>query len=290
VKSEQRFQPLASRCIVCNHDQVTIFDHGLVLGEFSAVLASCDSCGQEWFDAPEAWLAEAYASPIANTDTGIVSRSLRIHRAISSFLSISNIPGKVLDWGSGSGLLTRLLRDDGHECYGFEPYTSPVLAGGFTWKKEQDAYSHGPYRAIIAIEVVEHLANPQKFFATALSATDTLIFSTELVDKARNGRDWWYYSRETGQHIAFYTQKSLAHLASLNSCKYASSRNKSLHIITNKPSDLRLFSWLAGSRRALLSYPFAQIFGNVNGRRSLMMSDHLAAKQILHAAQARRSE
>jgi hypothetical protein len=283
-------QSRTSRCIVCGHDQLTILDDGLVLGKFSAALTCCDSCGQEWFDAPQAWLTEAYASPIANTDTGIVSRSLSVHRVISSFLSISNISGKILDWGSGSGLLTRLLRDDGHDCYGLEPYTSPVLAEGFTWKKAEDAYSHEPYRAIIAIEVVEHLVNPQEFFAAALSATDTLIFSTELVDNSRHDPNWWYYSRETGQHIAFYTQKSLGHLADQNSCKYASSRNKSLHIITSRPADLRLFRWLAGSRRTGLSYPFAQVLGKLKGRRSLIMSDYLAAKQALRSAQARRSE
>jgi hypothetical protein len=235
-------------------------------------------------------MAEAYSSPIANTDTGIVSRSLSVHRIVSSFLSISHISGKVLDWGSGSGLLTRLLRDDGHECYGLEPYTAPVLAGGFTWKNHLDAYAQGPYRAIIAIEVVEHLANPREFFRTALSNTDALIFSTELVDRGRHGKDWWYYSRETGQHIAFYTEKSLAYLADLNGCKYASSRNKSFHIITRNPVDFRLFSWLTGGRRARLIYPLAQMLCKLRGRRSLTMADHLAAKQALRSAQAKRSE
>lgn len=290
MTSKQVLSPLDSRCIVCDHDQVRIVDRGLVLGKFSAVLLSCDSCGQEWFCAPEVWLAEAYASPIANTDTGIVSRSLSIHRVISSFLTIGHISGKVLDWGSGSGLLTRLLRDDGHDCYGLEPYASPVLAGGFTWKKQLDAYTQGPYRVIIAIEVVEHLVNPQEFFGTALSNTDTLIFSTELVDRASHGNEWRYYSRETGQHIAFYTEKSLAYLADLNSCKYASSRDKGLHIITRKPSDLRLFSWLAGSKRALVAYPIAQISAKLRGKRSLIMEDHLAAKQALRISQVNRSE
>jgi len=275
---------------VCNNGQLTIVDNGLVLGKFAAVLVSCNSCGQEWFDSPEAWLAEAYASSIANTDTGIVARSLGIHRIISSFLTISNLSGKVLDWGSGSGLLTRLLRDDGHDCYGLEPYTPPVLAGGFTWESQLEAFAQAPYRAIIAIEVVEHLPNPQEFFSAALSITDTLIFSTELVDRSRHGEDWWYYSRETGQHITFYTRASLARLAFLSSCKYASSRNKRVHVVTRRPADLRLFSCLCGHRRSLITYPFAQILGKLRGRRSLIMADHLAAKQTICSTQANRSE
>lgn len=290
MTSKLGFKQHPSRCIVCNNDQVTIVDNGFVLGKFPAVLVSCNSCGQEWFDAPKVWLAEAYASSIANTDTGIVARSLGIHKIISSFLTIRGLSGKVLDWGSGSGLLTRLLRDDGHNCYGFEPYTAPVLAGGFTWKKQADVYAQGPYQAIIAIEVVEHLDSPQEFFNAALSNTDILIFSTELVDRAKNGSEWWYYSRETGQHISFYTRNSLAYLANLNACKYASSINNALHIITRKSADLRLFRCLAGQRRSRITYPLAQILGKLRGRRSLIMADHLAAKQALLSAQANRCE
>jgi len=278
------------RCIVCENHRVAVVDNGFVLGKFPATLLSCHSCGHEWFAAPEAWLAEAYSTSIANTDTGIVARSLGIHRIISSFLTLSALSGKVLDWGSGSGLLTRLLRDDGHDCYGLEPYTQPVLAGGVTCKNQVDALAQAPYRAVIAIELVEHLPNPQEFFSTALLSTDTLVFSTELVDRAKHGKDWWYYSRETGQHISFYTSKSLAYLAHQNGCKYASSRNKSLHIITRKYRDLRLFSWLAGLRRSRIIYPAAQMLGKLRGRRSLIMADHLAAKHALCSAQAKRSE
>lgn len=290
MTSKSGFQRHPSSCIVCSNDQVKIVDNGLVLGKFPAVLVCCNGCGQEWFVSPEDWLAEAYSSSIANTDTGIVARSLGIHRIISSFLTIGDLSGKVLDWGSGSGLLARLLRDDGHDCYGLEPYTPPVLAGGFTWKNQVDALAQAPYRAVIAIEVVEHLPNPQEFFSTSLSSTDTLIFSTELVDRSRRGGDWWYYSRETGQHITFYTEPSLSCLAHLNGCKYASSRDKRLHIMSRQPAHIRLFRWLSGQRRAQIAYPAAQILGKLRGRHSLVMVDHLAAKQALRSAQAKRFE
>lgn len=290
VTSKSGFQQYPSSCIVCSNDQVKIVDNGLVLGKFPAVLVCCNGCGQEWFVAPEAWLAEAYSSPIANTDTGIVARSLSIHKIISSFLTIGGLSGKVLDWGSGSGLLTRLLRDDGHDCYGLEPYTSPVLAGGFTWKNQEAALAQAPYRVVFAIEVVEHLPNLQEFFSAALSNTDTLIFSTEVVERSKRGRDWWYYSRDTGQHVTFYTETSLACLARLNGCNYASSRDKRLHIITRRPVLLRLFRWLSGHRRAQIVYPVAQIVGKLRGRHSLVMSDHLAAKQALLSAHSKRSE
>ena len=269
------------KCPICSQGPATVYRDEFILGKFSAALNSCENCGHEWFHAPEVWLPEAYSSPIANTDTGIASRSLNLCRIISSFLSVSNISGKILDWGSGSGLLTRLLRDDGHDCYGLEPFTDPVLAKGYTYNNQQEAYSNGPYRAIIAVEVVEHLVRPSEFFKAALSNTDTLIFSTELVDRVRYGNEWWYYSKETGQHISFYTEKSLALLAGQNTCRYASARNKSLHIITRKPSDLRLFSWLAGSRRSHIIYPLSKVLWKLKGKHSLIRADHLAAKHAL---------
>ena len=268
-------------CRVCNCDQVSVLGQRLILGKYLTELISCSRCGFEWFDSPETWLSDAYALPIANTDTGIVSRTLNVHKVISSFLSFIGLTGKILDWGSGSGLLTRLLRDDGYECYGFEPFTQPILAGGYTFNQQQEALSQGPYRAIVAIEVVEHLIDPQEFFRTALLHTDTLIFSTELVDKSRYGSDWWYYSIETGQHISFYSNQSLAFLADLNNCVYVSSKNMSLHILTRSAKDLRLFGWLAGSRRARIIYPLAHSLGRFTGRRSLVMADHITAKQAL---------
>jgi hypothetical protein len=40
------------------------------------------------------------------------------------------------------------------------------------------------------------------------------MFSTLLVpEPAPKLEDWWYYGLEHGQHIAFYTRKSLAVLA-----------------------------------------------------------------------------
>lgn len=272
-------------CIVCSQQVVVASEEQIILQKYSTKLNVCSDCGHEWFEDPAIWLAEAYSSPIAFTDTGIVARSLNIHRVVSSFLGISSIPGKVLDWGSGSGLLVRLLRDDGHDCYGLEPYTVPVLAAGHTYNEEKTVLAEHSYRAIVAIEVVEHLVEPAVFFKKALAHTDTLIFSTELVNRAKNGKDWWYYCRETGQHVSFYTEKSLSHLATVNGCIYASDRRKNLHIMTRKSLDLRLFKWVAGYRRALLTYPVSRIFNRIAGRGSLLMPDHLAAKEALRPSQ-----
>lgn len=277
-------------CIICSHPHLDIVDQTFVLGRYFAELVSCQRCGHEWFKSPEKWLEDSYASPIANTDTGIVARSLKVHRIVSTFLFFSRDIGKLLDWGSGSGLLARLLRDDGFDCVGFEPYTDPVLASSFTFRSQQKAIDQGPYRVVIAIEVVEHLASPQDFFKNVLSITDTLIFTTEIVDRAKHGNSWWYYSKETGQHLSFYTYSSLSYLADLYGCNYVSSKCKGLHVITRNESDLHLFWWIAGTTRSRFLYPLSKLLNKFSGRRSLIEKDHFAAKQTLLSHQVNRSK
>ena len=270
-------------CSICGHNSREKYAESLILGKFHARHLACNQCGHEWLENPTIWLSDAYTSPIANTDTGIVTRSLNLLRIISSFLSLNSKPGPILDWGSGSGLLVRLLRDRGHASYGFEPYTVPVLAAGFTIRTEEAAASKAPFRAVLAIEVLEHLEDPKAFMASVLSITDTLIFTTELLENNRVGKCWWYYSTETGQHISFYTRISLKHLASYFGCMYYSCRNQGLHIFTRLPSDMRAFKLIAGSKRSLLFYPISRLIARLSGRRSLTIADHLTAKESLLA-------
>ena len=279
------FLPLMkeSKCIICRSKSVELRANLRILNKFNARLLGCNECFHEWFDAPHHWLSESYSSPITCTDTGIVARSLFVHKFISTFLYFVNPSERILDWGSGSGLLVRLLRDDGYHCYGLEPNTPPVLAASYSYKDEHTAIESSPYRLVIAIEVVEHLPNPREFFLKALSISDTLIFSTQLVDNSKNGSDWWYYSTETGQHLSFYTEKSLSILASLNSCTYRRSACKGLHIITRNKNDVRLFLLLSGRKRSYLGFVISKVMAKIlNKRRSLLLYDHRVAKDMLN--------
>ena len=283
-------QPQASNpheykiCKVCGCDRVKPLFSTIVLGAYHATVVECQSCGFQSFPDAQEWLEEAYSSPIASTDTGIVARCLNLHKIISSFLSLNYKHGFVLDWGSGSGLLVRLLRDSGHDCFGFEPYTTPVLAAGYTFKDDQAAVQKAPFRAIIAAEVLEHLIDPREFMSSVLAMTDTLIFTTELLNSNKVGKDWWYYSVETGQHIGFYTKNSLEQLACDYDCSYFTCRNQAIHIFTRNPSDIRAFRLIAGRKRAMLLYPLSCLVGWLGRRKSLTTADYLAAKESLLAA------
>lgn len=270
-------------CKVCGCNEVAPLFSTTVLGAYRSTIVECPSCGFQSFPNAQEWIQDAYSSPIASTDTGIVARCLNLHKIISSFLSLNYKRGSVLDWGSGSGLLVRLLRDSGHESLGFEPYTAPVLAAGYTFKDDQAALQKAPFRAIIAVEVLEHLFDPREFMSSVLAMTDTLIFTTELLNDNKDGKAWWYYSVETGQHIGFYTKNSLERLACDYDCFYYACRKPAIHIFTRNSSDLRSFRLIAGKKRSMLLYPLSRLVCWLSGRKSLTMADHVAAKQSLSA-------
>ena len=53
-----------------------------------------------------------------------------------------------------------------------------------------------------------------EMFERLFSLSDTLICTTEILPHPTPQlKDWWYYATETGQHIAFYTRKSLQAVA-----------------------------------------------------------------------------
>ncbi|MDM9385349.1 methyltransferase domain-containing protein [Chlorogloeopsis sp. ULAP01] len=85
-----------------------------------------------------------------------------------------NGKGKFLDVSGGYGLLTRLMRDIGFDCYTTDKYCQNLFAKAFepTDKFEADA--------LFAFEVLEHIENPLKFLSKIFmkSGCKTLIFST----------------------------------------------------------------------------------------------------------------
>jgi hypothetical protein len=272
-------------CSICGHLDHKLVFTSKILDRYSSDLIECRVCGFRHFSNPFRWLDEAYSSPIANSDTGIVARSLELNRILSAFLSLNCRSGQVLDWGSGSGLLVRLLRDTGHECYGFEPFTQPVLAERYTFRDENRVLALSNLRVIMAIEVVEHLQNPKDFFGKALSLADTLIFSTELIENSKGNNEWWYYSQDTGQHISFFSKETLSRIASINYRHYASMRNNSLHIMAKRSSDIRLLRILTGRLSAQIAVQVAKLARKIHGRTSLTQSDHLEARNALDTSQ-----
>jgi hypothetical protein len=214
----------------------------LVLKKYDARLLRCPSCGFTFVENPT-WLAEAYVEPINRSDTGYVWRNLwardRMNVCIETHL---NPNGIFLDYAAGYGLFVRLMRDIGFDFRWSDLYCQNLFARNF----EVPEPLIGPFEAVTAFEVFEHLANPAEETKKLLSITDCLIFSTKLLpDPAPQPQDWWYYGAEHGQHIAFYSRKSLEILASRFGCQLItddSDTHTDLHVFSRKKVSTEFFS------------------------------------------------
>jgi hypothetical protein len=217
--------------------------HAQVMGKYPAEFFHCANCGFLRIENPH-WLEEAYSSAIAVTDTGLVARNLDVARKLAAFLYFV-LPGRgagcFLDAAGGYGMLTRLMRDYGFDFYWSDKYCTNLLARGFEFKEGQVAC-----RAVTAIEVMEHLIDPADFLESALrsAGSDTFIFTTEVYEGAPpQPYEWWYYSLSTGQHIAFFTRRTLRILADRLGMKYYYVAG--LHVFTKQAISalwLRLFT------------------------------------------------
>ena len=184
-----------------------------ILRKHSENLFECSNknCGHLRFVGVH-WLDEAYSSAIASLDTGAVRRCLSIRKTLYLLLfciygfAIKNI--KMVDYGGGAGLLSRLLRDVGVDCYSYDKYAGNVYCSAFNAER-------GKYDAMSMIEVAEHLENPVEEFSSIIEnyAPNFIFISTQLFDE-NTPEDWWYFTPTTGQHISFFTRKSMALLAS----------------------------------------------------------------------------
>lgn len=248
---------------------------GTILRKYRIQYYYCEESGLLQTEKPY-WLEEAYQQAIALTDTGIAARNIRnsvILETILTCLGLEN--GKFVDVAGGYGLLTRLMRDKGFDCYSTDKYCQNLFAKPF----EPDSALKP--EAIFAFEVLEHIEDPLQFFEDVFGryGCRTVIFSTLTFTGAIPSKDWWYYSFETGQHIAFYRPSTLSLLASRVGCRYYM-LHPGIHIIT--PIQLT-----AITRALLLNRYVRRVYSlYVRLRRkglSKTLDDHLKIGDHLHS-------
>lgn len=183
------------------------FGSAVLLGHIQVRYYRCPACGSVRTEEPS-WLAEAYTSPIAALDVGLLSRCLYLANTTEGFVRTLSPGGRYLDWGGGYGVLTRLLRDRGLDFRHHDAYAPNYFAAG--WEGDLDE----AYQLITMYEVLEHLTAPFDQLARLAAAAPILLFTTQLLPHpAPRPGSWWYYALETGQHVSFYSRPSLQALA-----------------------------------------------------------------------------
>jgi len=214
-------------CSVCQ-SLTNILFKSKVLRKYPASYYKCTNCGLIQTEKPY-WLKEAYKSAIINSDTGVISRNIALSKITAiTFLLFLGKKSKVLDYGGGYGILTRMLRDIGVDCYWTDKYAENIFAKGFEDKTNEK------YDLVTLFELFEHLENPVKEISDIVKKfkPKMLLFST-MLHSGNPSKDWWYFASEGGQHITFYTQKSLKILASKIGMKF-STNGRNIHIFSKK--------------------------------------------------------
>jgi hypothetical protein len=192
---------------LCSGKTEKKFD-ALMLGNYQTSYHACTSCGFVQTGEP-VWLEEAYKDPINACDTGILQRNIRLREQVSTLLYHFFDPkARFLDFAGGYGIFTRLMRDVGFDFFWCDKYSENIFVKGFEYESQH------PIEVLTAFEVLEHLVDPIADLEKMLSLSPNLIFTTMLLpDPMPHPQDWWYYGLEHGQHVAFYTKKSLQKLA-----------------------------------------------------------------------------
>ena len=216
------------KCKICEKESLKIFDK-IVLLKYHSNYYQCENCGFVQTDEP-IWLQEAYGSAITSLDIGILNRNEFLKKEVSTIIDCCFPEAEIfLDFAGGYGLFVRSMRDKGFNFYRADRYCENIFSVNF----DIEDISQKTFDLVTAFEVFEHLENPLEEIENILKFSDHLIFSTDLVPENTAAiENWIYIAEETGQHIAFYTEKSLTIIAEKFGKNYYKKGN--LHIYTSK--------------------------------------------------------
>ena len=234
-------------CKICGSDSELLLE-GTVLKRHSVRYYRCGKCELVQTEDPH-WLAEAYREPINATDTGYVDRNIECARLTKSLITLlRKESGCFVDYGGGYGLFVRMMRDLGFDFRLSDKFCPNLFARGF----EASSGTQTKYDLLTAFEVFEHLPNPQEEMTRMLELSDSFFFSTVLapLDRDEFAR-WEYLGFEHGQHVSFYTFKTLQELASSHGL-FLCSNFWNFHLFSKRPVSPRMFRLAISARGSRL--------------------------------------
>ena len=217
-------------CKICNSISNHLFS-GRILNKYNIGYFRCADCGFIQTEDPY-WLKDAYANPIHTLDVGLVNRNIVFSNFTARVLNKCKIGSKkFLDYGGGYGLFVRLMRDKGYDFYYLDEYSENIFSKDFTLAELKPVNEFG---FLTAYEVFEHIPNPLTEIIKMFNYSNSILFTTQLIPETKISKisDWWYFMPETGQHISFYTKKTLEVMAKVNNANFFS--NGYLHMITKE--------------------------------------------------------
>ena len=221
-------------CKICGGGGRTLFN-ATILKKYPANYNICANCGFLSVENPT-WLPEAYKNTINIEDTGILQRNIWLSEKAATIIALFfEKKSKFLDFAGGYGLFTRLMRDKGFDFYWHDPYTSNFFARGFEFNPAEKV------ELLTTFESFEHFLDPVHEMDAMLDVSRNILFTTTLLpDQVPPPGKWWYYGLEHGQHISFYTERSLHALSNKYHLNFYTNGHD-LHLFTDKMVNPLLF-------------------------------------------------
>lgn len=267
-------------CKVCNSSTNKLFEK-VILNKYSAFYYKCPSCDFMQTDEP-IWISEAYSNIITSTDIGLLNRNLYLVKEIKKIIDLcfpnANL---MLDYAGGYGVFVRLMRDEGYNFYRYDPYCENIFAKTFDFTDLNQTY----FDLVTAFEVLEHFVDPITEIEKILTYSDNVIFSTVLIPNDSSELvNWWYLATETGQHVAFYSGKTMSYIADKYSRNYYCV-NGNLHIFSKtKLNQTQLDDFFKVKKASILERLYHKLKrDNIrNNRQSLLQSDYELIKKNIN--------
>jgi hypothetical protein len=195
--------PTPLSCRLCGGNLARVFALR-ILDRYDVDYLKCAKCDSLQTERPY-WIEESYTSNLAILDTGVGQRNIANLAAVYAVSRVLRL-NDVIDFGGGDGLLCRLLRDYGINCFVNDKYASATYARGFA---APDFLRPG---ILLAFEVLEHFENPRSDLNMLFESTPAALMGSTAIYSGQ-GPDWWYLTPESGQHLFFYSEKALRLIA-----------------------------------------------------------------------------
>lgn len=219
-------------CVFCESDSIE------PLAIRNRTYYACRSCGGIFLDRRQLLAPAAEKARYEKHDNSLENKGYRTYleefmRTVLDFsVDAAADPGfTVFDYGSGpEPAFVQLLRENGREARGFDPYFAP----------DTPSYPGGA-SLVTALEVVEHFADPPGDFARMAACVrpgGLLAVRTQLLpdlpDLDAFFAAWWY--REDPTHISFYAEKTLLLVACHAGLLPVGTAGKGVHFFRKPPA------------------------------------------------------
>jgi hypothetical protein len=178
-----------------------------ILEKYDAEYFQCPQCDLIQTEFPY-WFEEAPWSAIAHFDTGAVMRHASCVRMSIALAQVFDLDptSRCLDYGAGSGLFVRSMRDRGFDFRWWDLYAPNVHAKGF------EAQPDDAFNLVTAFELFEHLPDVRAGISPILGSGHEIILVGTVLHKGHEP-GWWYYVPELGGHVSFYSERTMRFIA-----------------------------------------------------------------------------